>query len=332
MKTDTVFELRLTDTESTNFLSKLSQLGPYWENHNEFQSTAVQALRSGISGADSQKIRNFFRGSSPCLLFKNLPKDSRLPPTPKLGSRISKQSYVSEGVLMAIGQTAGMIFGREDEFNGELVHNVTADRDLAMQPSSGSYAVPFAFHTERAALESPPDALALYCLRGAADATTYVAGYSSAVRLLSSSEIELLSKPLYRFLPGKTSSVGGPQLSSLKPMLRMNGRRISGTVDFSFGGNLSGNTKDPRWRAISAPANQAAKALENALEQVKVGVRLEPGWCLLLNNHRVAHSRSVYDPDTSSGLNRWLQRVYIRESTCRRSCESCKVECVRSLG
>jgi L-asparagine oxygenase len=111
-----------------------------------------------------------------------------------------------------------------------------------------------------------------------------------------------LQKPLF-VVPSPAShhkAMGGEKWSSPRPLFE--------------------NPKNPRlichfpgMKALEPKAQKALDKFEETARHMDVVrfVALQPGSILLLNNRTVAHGRTCFEP-RYDGMDRWLQRVYIR--------------------
>jgi len=257
--------------------------------------------------------------ASPVLLFRNLPIDDELPDTPFDGkSRPNKKSFISECCLTGFCQIIGDLYGYRDEKEGELIQNIFPIKGREKSNSGESSNVRFYFHFDNAYFKFRPDYLALYCLRSDHDkiATISVLDVRELVKQFSKKEIEILRKPLFSTpAPDSFREAHGVILwSELRPILD---------------GPISAPElilKLPEMKINSLDAEHVFLKIKKKILDSEVpscDVKLEVGDLLIINNHRVMHSRSKFVPHYD-GKDRWLQRVYIANSLWDRRTEGQK--------
>ncbi|WP_332633586.1 TauD/TfdA family dioxygenase [Halalkalibacter flavus] len=220
-----------------------------------------------------------FKDSDYCyLLLKNLPQRKH------------------DELLLLLTSLIGYPFAHVDE--GKLV---MANKPIKTQDAQKTTAYftwnKFDLHTELPYIQTPPDFISLYCLNNVKGGYTYLSSIERALNLLSSDQIEELKKPQYiipippHFGADKIQQSKIPLLSSKKgyPSLRI---RQDGLVS---------DTKE---------GEEAAQALQSALDMVREAIELEPGSLLIINNHLSAHGRAPFTP-TFNNRDRELHRVYL---------------------
>jgi L-asparagine oxygenase len=239
------------------------------------------------------------------LLITGLPLDPFLPLTPMNGERSTqKQSFVSEGCLTGIATLLGEPLSFASEKNGELIHNICPVQHREAAQSNESSKVDLRLHVENAYFDDRPDYLALYCLRQdhKKEALTSFVDAGSALSQLDLTERAELQKPVF-VVPSPSShheTMGGEKWSSSRPLFE--------------------NPENPRlichfpgMKALDPKAQKALDKFEETTQHSDVvrHIALQPGSILLLNNHKVAHGRTYFEP-RYDGFDRWLQRLYIR--------------------
>lgn len=239
------------------------------------------------------------------LLLRGLPIDPGLyrTPTPADGKRaIAKTTFVSERSLAMVGSRLGHLVSYIQEKSGDLFQNlVPVPGSEGIQASSGSQ-TRLQFHRETVFHPYPPEFLLLFCLRPDHDrmAETTYASITHALPRLSKTHQDLLFQPLYR--TGIDYSFGNVQSSKANgPVLPV----------------LYGNRNDPflnydedLMEAMTPDAQEALKALKEAIASVYRGVKLAMGDLLCIDNRRTVHGRSCFTP-RYDGCDRWLQRSFV---------------------
>lgn len=245
------------------------------------------------------------RHAAGALLITGLPLDPVLPLTPMNGERSKeKQSFVSEGCLIGIATLIGEPHSFASEKNGELIHNICPVQHRETTQSNESSRVDLRLHVENAYFDDRPDYLALYCLRQdhKKKALTSLVDVRSILSRLDLTERAELQKPVF-VVPSPSShheAMGGEKWSSSRPLV--------GTPE-----NPRLICHFPGMKALDPKAQKALDKFEETSHHSGVirHITLRPGSILLLNNHKVAHGRTYFEP-RYDGFDRWLQRLYIR--------------------
>ncbi|MFB6842726.1 clavaminate synthase Cs1 [Streptomyces sp. NPDC056361] len=238
------------------------------------------------------------------LLLRGLPVDpSELPDTPTTTpAPLDRPLFVMEAMLALAGRRLGLHTGYQELRSGTVYHDVYPSPG-AHYLSSETSETTLEFHTEMAYHVLQPNYVMLACSRADHErrAETLVGSVRKALPLLDE-----------------------------RTRARLFDRRMPCCVDVAFRGGeedpgaiaevkpLYGEEGDPFLgydRELLAPEDprdkEAVAALSQALDDVTVGVKLEPGDVLIIDNFRTTHARTPFSPRWD-GEDRWLHRVYIR--------------------
>lgn len=235
------------------------------------------------------------------LLFRNLPVDPALPPTPTNGGVVTKATSFSEYVLLLFMMHLGEPIGYRDEKEGLLIQNIcpVKGKERRQENTGASF---LKYHTEDGFHPHKPDFLGLVCLRPDHDrvAETRFASIRRALPYLSSGTIDLLRKPLFRirFSSSFTENQQTNRFSPDMPVLCESSEEPHMCIDF---------------HAMETDSEKAAAALislKGALEQVATGVVLHAGDLIIIDNNVAAHARTEFRP-AYDGHDRWLQRLFV---------------------
>jgi alpha-ketoglutarate-dependent taurine dioxygenase len=233
------------------------------------------------------------------LLFRGLPVDPELGPTPAPGEVVDKKTFHSEAALAMVGARLGDLFGYVQMDHGDVFQNIVPGRANEYEQSYRGSRVQLEYHTEQHFHPYSPEYLMLFCLRSAPGAETF---YASMRRIRPHLDMcyEQLFEPVYRagvdyaFGNLRTEKGNGPVMSV-----------------------LYGNREDPYIRydldlmlGVDDRAEAALQAVHQALLAEQQSVELQPGDLLLLDNRRVVHGRSVFQA-RYDGRGRWLQRAKV---------------------
>lgn len=236
------------------------------------------------------------------LLFRNLPIDETLPPTPSDGRVCrNKTTSISEATLAMLMMWLGEPIAYQDEKEGALIQNVCPVQGQEhRQENTGS--VYLEFHTEDGFHPFKPDFIGLLCLKPDHQhiARTGTASIRKILQNLDEQTISLLRKPLYhiRLASSFTKDLTSATYSDLLPILSSDYQEPELCMD--------GHAME----AITPEAEQAMEALEGALKGALIEVALKPGDLIIIDNRVVAHTRTAFQPQYD-GNDRWLQRMFV---------------------
>lgn len=275
----------------------LPEIPDTWADPTEFVAAAGAAARTMPPALHDGLVA--FADAAPragAVVFRGLPVGG-LPATPASPTATVDKCRTSEFVLLAAARRLAQPVGYEPEHGGDLVQNLVPVRATASRQVSTSSRVDLMFHTEAAFHPHRPRYLLLLCLRGDETAVTTLASIRELMPLLSESTVEVLFQPRFRtavdesYLGGR-SNVLGP----LVPVL--SGRRSEPSMVFDA--DLMVGVDDE--------ADEALRALGNAIERCHTGVALRAGDLLVVDNDVAVHGRTAYSP-RFDGTDRWLQRT-----------------------
>jgi L-asparagine oxygenase len=235
------------------------------------------------------------------LLIKNLPVGGPLPPTPA-GGYLSSWSAAARSTLtqLAVMSILGHVIAYADEKRGSLVQDICPAAGAEYrQENTGS--VLLELHTEDGFHPFKPEIISLMCLRGDHERTaaTVTASIKSVLSLLPEPALLLLREPIYR-IRFSTSFVGLNGRALYSPPLPV----------------LSGPDEDPdlcvdfhAMEATRPDGTEALEALRAAMTAALIGIVLEPGDLLVVDNRVAVHGRTGFVP-RYDGEDRWLRRCF----------------------
>lgn len=232
------------------------------------------------------------------LLLKGAPV-GRLPATPPSPTSPTVKDHVSEFTLLTAARRLGQPVGYQPEHGGNLVQNLVPTQVGADRQVSTSSKVDLMFHTEAAFHPHRPRYLLLLCLRGDPRAFTTLASVHEVLPHLPTDVVDVLFQPRFRtavdesYLHGR-SNVLGPAMPVLS------GERARPSMVFDEDLMVGTDTE----------AEAALHALGDAVRAHQIGVALEAGDLLVVDNHVAVHGRTAYTP-RFDGTDRWLQRAMV---------------------
>ena len=276
----------------------------------EIRSAAYQTFPKRLLG----RLEALKHDSASFGIFENLPIDVvHASPLNDADSIHYKDGYLSENIVMGFGSVIAEPYSIH--FEGKKIVN-----DLVPHPSTkaeytgiGSE-VELDFHIENAALayheqgDTSPLGLLLLGVRADPHNTgpkTFVADAREALKLLSEEDISTLYsnsfiiRQPYRWRNGSTHS----SKITLHPVLTGSLDHPRVTVAF--------------YPDMVIPVDHAAKkayqALYQSIKDVSVGIDIQPGTLVYVNNRFTLHSRQKFSPtyDENGSPYRWVQRVFL---------------------
>jgi hypothetical protein len=240
-------------------------------------------------------------GSPAALRIRHLPIGA-VGPTPATPLAATTKDHVSEFVLLTAARRLGQPVGYAPEHGGDLVQNLVPTAADTERQTSTSSGVELAFHTETAFHPFKPRYVLLLCLRGDPEALTLLCAVDQILGALPDATRRVLSEPRFRtgvdasFL-GRDASGAGP-LGPPMPVLTGPLERPLLTFDADL------------MVAEDTDAAAAIDELRAAVQAHHVGVSLEAGDLLVVDNATTVHGRSPF-PARFDGTDRWLQRTFV---------------------
>lgn len=253
---------------------------------------------------------------APYFIINNIPLDQNIYGSP-LSSEASttfKSGCVSENILCAIGCALGEPYSISFE-GRELVNNLTAEKNHKLEYTGLGSEVELDFHIENAALkhtfedDCSPKGLLLLGIRdepASSGPYTYVSDARKALELLSNNDKNILRDNNYAIeVPYRWRNA----ITSDK-LPRCDVPIVSGTAEL------------PRISAVFYPGmvtprnKQAENAYINlyrAVKAVSIGVKIQPGRLVYVNNRFALHARQKFTAtyDENGRGYRWIQRLFV---------------------
>ncbi|WP_345123859.1 TauD/TfdA family dioxygenase [Streptomyces chiangmaiensis] len=268
---------------------------------NLIEAVEVEAGRLPATVASSlTRYREYGTGSG-VLLLKGLPVDEPLPPTPEDGAYAGEWTdlAISTVTELMVMSRLGAVIAYADEKAGRLVQDVCPVRGAeTRQENTGSSLLEL--HTEDGFHPNKPAFIGLSCLRQdhEGSALTVAGSIRAVLPDLPPQTVEVLRRPLFR-IRLSSSFTGGeaPRYSSLMPVL--SGPRDDPDMCVDFHAMESFDERGTR----------ALQLLRDHLLQALIGVAMEPGDLLIVDNRLAVHGRTGFVP-RHDGRDRWLRRCF----------------------
>lgn len=192
----------------------------------------------------------------------------------------------------------GQIYGYKQEQSGRKIQNLFPIKKHQTEQISSSSKVTLEMHTEAAFHPYRPDYLSLFCVRGDSTAGTTFSTLSDILNELDEGTKDELRRPNFMTRPDASYMAG----ISGNPMIRTtilnnNDCMLIFDRDLMMG--------------MCTESTNALNRLIDVVEKVKRVVHLEQGQILTLDNEKVVHGRTPFNP-RYDGTDRWLKRALIR--------------------
>lgn len=225
--------------------------------------------------------------------------DSLSVPTPKsLAEHDVQKTRDIDSYLIKRANEYGSPIGYIQEQNGVLVQNLFPIVGNETRQISSSSKVQLELHTETAFHPWKPDFLMLFCLRGDRTAETTISLLVDILGSLSSKTIEILKEPRF----STSIDVSFQNENQPDKVIRMS----------VLSEDCSTMTFDQTlMRGNDIEAQDALERFRQAVYQNLMGLTLDKGDLLVIDNHRAIHGRGPFAP-RYDGTDRWLKRVMVR--------------------
>ena len=232
------------------------------------------------------------------LLVRGVPLGA-VPVTPASPTAPSGTDGTTEHTLLTVARALGHPVGYSAEHGGRIMQNLLPTPDGATRQTSTSSAVELEFHTETAFHPFRPHYLLLLCLRADPSAATLLCSIEELLPRLSADQRSVLAQP--RFRTAVDESFAGVHPGPLGPPIPV----------------LSGDPAHPTlvfdadlMVGIDPESAEVLDALRSLALAHRIGVVLEPGDLLVVDNHACIHGRTAFRA-RFDGTDRWLQRSFV---------------------
>jgi L-asparagine oxygenase len=235
------------------------------------------------------------------VVLRGLPIDESLPRTPGRAAftgswRELARSTVTQLMVMSV---LGGVISYADEKDGHLIQDICPVPGAEhRQENTGSSLLEL--HTEDGFHPHKPDFISLLCLRAdhAREAMTVACGVRAVAPRLEPEHVQALRQPWYRIRLA-SSFVGTEHTAYSAPMAALSGCPSDPDLCADF------HAMEP----MTDEAAEAFEALRGLMQTSLVGVVLEPGDMLVIDNRKAVHGRTGFSP-RYDGHDRWLRRCF----------------------
>jgi|SRR5579871_3711636 len=269
---------------------------------HELLVNAEVAIRQASSDLAASLIHFRLLGSRDgIMLLRGLPIDHPVPRTPPGGcfTRSWRELTVSTISQLMIMSVLGDVISYADEKGGQLIQDICpvpgAER---RQENTGCTLLEL--HTEDGFHPNKPDFLSLLALRSdhGKQAITVASGIRVVLPRLEPEVVQVLYQPWYR-IKLASSFVGTRVTAFSRPNPVLSGCPSDPDLCVDFHGI----------EPLNDVARQALEELRHHILGSLVGVVLEPGDMLIVDNRKAVHGRTDFSP-RYDGHDRWLRRCF----------------------
>lgn len=226
-----------------------------------------------------------------------------IPETPSTNAEHVGARTMLARIQAAINQAAGETVAYEAEGAAALFQDMVPCRAMATRQTSTGSGVELEIHTEQAFSDWRPDALSLACLRGNAEAETYVLDVETVLRNVTDAEAELMRERRWTVGVDESFLAGGKVRADRRgPVAVLSSSSSRGEESLVFDQDLMRGVDDE------------AEALRLKIVEIYRAERrthvLSPGEILVLDNRRVVHGRSRFRA-AYDGRDRFIVRSFV---------------------
>lgn len=256
------------------------------------------------------------------LLIQNLPYKNNIE-TPKNNKKHIGQTTILARVQAIFNQYLGEMVSYEAEGDGYLFQDMVPNKKLKHTQTSLGSNVELELHTEQAFSDYRPDYLSLACIKGDSCAYTYFLHVSQIVEQLHPSKIHFLQQKNWKIGVDMSFALNGCDFAIRGPMSILN-KNEEDCFDLFYEEMDEENNKNDNLimqkfdlvfdQDLMVGENDEANNLIEEIIDIyfkhRDGHVLQPGEILILNNNKVVHGRSPFQP-LFDGNDRFIVRSFI---------------------
>jgi L-asparagine oxygenase len=298
--------VRITAKEQGDILGLAKKLATLDPVHDcEAYVSRAQLVSAQLPERLRQELLRFRRRGNPAggLLIRGLPT-GLVPATPSIAHDAVGTGLAGSAVMSIVAAVLGEQFGFAPELGGNIVQDILPMKGAEDTQKSVSSRTALLTHVEMAFTEYRADYVALFCLRQdhKRTASTTLSSVEAILPLLADADVAVLQERRF------TTTVDGSFLEGLA---------CDGEIRIGGIAVLSGSSERPRLRAdfaetrgVDREAQGALDRLAKAVDEVAIGIRLQPGDLLFVDNHHAFHGRTPFAARWD-GRDRWLLRTFV---------------------
>lgn len=293
----------LTTHDNTEIKQLLREFDASPEDPSEFIRCASR-LSDQLPVQIKETLAQFKHESSMTgfMVFRGISQDV-LPNTPSDNRHFVGEKTEYAKIIALFNQYLGNMIAYEGEGYGRLFQDMVPNKSLSDSQTSLGSNTELEIHTEQAFSKLRPDVLVLGCLRGDANAATYILPVNTLLDHLTESQIESLRKPLWKI---------GVDLSFRMSQTGFIEGECRGPIPILYGSN-----EDPLLvfdQDLMTGIHEEAEALKQVMIDLYYKYRyayvMQPGEIVFIDNQRAVHGRSPFTP-RYDGTDRFIIRSFV---------------------
>jgi len=295
-----ILELQEEEKEKLIILSKsLQHISPSKNMEGFISNANILSLR--LPSRIKRELEKFKKSGDKygALLIRNLPNEPFVI-TPKDNKEHVGEFTILANVQALFNEYMGHMVSYEAEGDGYLFQDMVPNKELSKTQTSLGSNVELELHTEQAFSDYRPDYLSLACIKGDTNAYTFFLHVNQIIEQMTDEEICYLGNKNWKIGVDMSFALNGCDFAARGPLsiLKYNGQHYDLVFDQDL---LMAETKT---------ANKIIDEIVDIYYKCRNGYVLQPGEILMLDNHKVVHGRSVFQP-RFDGNDRFIVRSFI---------------------
>ena len=295
-----ILEIREDEKEILTILGKSLKHNSPTNNTEEFISVANK-LSLRLPSRIKRELEEFKKNGDKygALLIRNLPNEPFVI-TPKDNKEHIGETTILANVQALFNEYMGHMVSYEAEGDGYLFQDMVPNKELSKTQTSLGSNVELELHTEQAFSDYRPDYLSLACIKGDKHAYTFFLHVNQILEQMSDDEIHYLEKKKWKIGVDMSFALNGCDFAARGPLsiLKYNGQHY----DLVFDQDLL--------MGMSITSSKMISEIVDIYYKCRNGYVLRPGEILMLDNNKVVHGRSPFQPKFD-GNNRFIVRSFI---------------------
>ena len=295
-----ILEVQEEEKERLTILAKSLQHISSSKNMEGFISNAnILSLR--LPSRIKRELEKFKKSGDKygALLIRNLPNEPFVI-TPKDNKEHVGETTILANIQALFNEYMGHMVSYEAEGDGYLFQDMVPNKELSKTQTSLGSNVELELHTEQAFSDYRPDYLSLACIKGDTNAYTFFLHVNQIIEQMTHEEICYLENKNWKIGVDMSFALNGCDFAARGPLsiLKYDGEHYDLVFDQDL---LMAETKI---------AGQMIDEIVNVYYNCRNGYVLQPGEILMLDNHKVVHGRSVFQP-RFDGNDRFIVRSFV---------------------
>jgi L-asparagine oxygenase len=295
-----ILEVQEDEKEILTILGKSLKHNSPTNNTEEFISV-TNKLSLRLPSRIKKELEKFKKSGHEygALLIRNLPNEPFVI-TPKDNKEHIGETTILANVQALFNEYIGHMVSYEAEGDGYLFQDMVPNKELRKTQTSLGSNVELELHTEQAFSDYRPDYLSLACIKGDKRAYTFFLHVNQILEQMTDDEIHYLEKEKWKIGVDMSFALNGCDFAARGPLsiLKYNGQHY----DLVFDQDLL--------MGMSITSSKMIGEIVDIYYKCRNGYVLRPGEILMLDNNKVLHGRSPFQPKFD-GNDRFIVRSFI---------------------